>query len=75
LVRENPSLQQERYPKVGGEDMTDQQSTNNSINLTIRFNEQALEDLRKLANEKGMGVTTLARMWVLERLQKEHIEH
>jgi predicted DNA binding CopG/RHH family protein len=55
--------------------MTDQQSTNKSINLTIRFNEHALEDLRKLASEKGMGVTTFVRMWVLERLQKEHIEH
>ena len=55
--------------------MTDQQSTNKPINLTIRFDEQALEELRKLANEKGMGVTTLARMWVLERLSKEKTEH
>ena len=55
--------------------MTDQQSTNKAINLTIRFDEQALEELRKIAGEKGMGVTTLVRMWTLERLRKEKTEH
>ena len=55
--------------------MTEDQSTNKAINLTIRFDEQTLEELRKLAGQKGMGVTTLVRMWVLERLQKEKIEH
>lgn len=54
--------------------MADQQSTNKAINLTIRFDEQTLEELRKLAREKGMGVTTLVRMWALERLHKEIIE-
>ena len=53
----------------------DQQNMNKAINLTIRFDKMALEELRKLASEKGMGVTTLVRMWVLERLQKEKIEH
>ncbi len=57
---------------IGGEHMTEQQSTNKSSNLTIRFDQQALEALRKLANEKGMGVTTLVRMWTLERLHKEN---
>ncbi len=56
-------------------DVNEQQSTNKSINLTIRFDEQALKELRKLASEKGMGVTTLVRMWVLERLHKEKTEH
>ena len=51
--------------------MTEQQSTNKAINLTIRFDEQALEALRTLASAKGMGVTTLARMWILERLKQE----
>ncbi len=55
--------------------MTLQQIANKSINLTIRFDEQAIEELRKLASEKGMGVTTLVRMWTLERLKKEKIEH
>jgi len=48
-----------------------QQNTNKSINLTIRFDKQALEELRILARTKGMGVTTLVRMWVLERLHEE----
>jgi predicted DNA binding CopG/RHH family protein len=51
--------------------MTEDHSTNKSINLTIRFDTQRLEELRKLASEKGMGVTTLVRMWVLERLEQE----
>ena len=54
--------------------MTSQQNTNKAINLTIRFDQEALEELRNLASTKGMGVTTLARMWVLERLQKEKTE-
>ena len=55
--------------------MTEQQSTNKAINLTIRFDEQALEELRTLASGKGMGVTTFVRMWVLERLHMEKTEH
>ena len=55
--------------------MTDKENTNKAINLTIRFDEQALEELRKIAVEKGMGVTTLVRMWVLERLHTEKREH
>ena len=55
--------------------MAEEQSTNKSSNLTIRFDEQALEELRKRASEKGMGVTTLVRMWVLERMHKEKREH
>jgi predicted DNA binding CopG/RHH family protein len=55
--------------------MTNKQANNKSINLTVRFDAQKLEELRKLASVKGLGVTTLVRMWVLERLQKEHIEH
>ncbi len=55
--------------------MIEHQSANKAINLTIRFDEQALEELRKLASTKGMGVTTLVRMWVLERLQQEKIHN
>jgi hypothetical protein len=39
--------------------------------LTIRLNPETLEELRSRAKEKGIGPTTLARMWVLERLQGE----
>ncbi len=48
---------------------------NKAINLTIRFDEQTLEELRNLASEKGLGVTTLVRMWTLERLHQEKREH
>ena len=55
--------------------MAEEQNTNKSSNLTIRFEEQVLEELRIRASEKGMGVTTFVRMWTLERLRKEKTEH
>ncbi|MBI2026101.1 MAG: hypothetical protein HYT06_01845 [Candidatus Levybacteria bacterium] len=36
--------------------------------LTIRFDEKDLQNLRKEAFKKGIGPTTLARMWLRERL-------
>src|SRR5579862_3645321 len=36
--------------------------------LTIRLDPETLAELRLQAQEKGIGPTTLARMWVLERL-------
>jgi predicted DNA binding CopG/RHH family protein len=44
---------------------------NLSEGITIRFDPQTLEDLREQANDKGIGATTLARMWILERLKGE----
>ena len=44
---------------------------NLSQGITIRFDHRTLEALRARANEKGMGPTTLVRMWVLERLGQE----
>ena len=41
-----------------------------SSGVTIRFDPDTLEQLRSLAQEKGIGPTTLIRMWVLERLGK-----
>ena len=40
-----------------------------SEGITIRFDAETLEKLRDQARKKGMGPTTLARMWILERLQ------
>ncbi len=37
--------------------------------LTVRLEEQTLDDLKKIAKEKGIGPSTLARMWILERLR------
>ena len=40
-----------------------------SKGITIRFDAETLEKLRQRAHEKGIGPTTLARMWILEHLQ------
>jgi len=42
-----------------------------SEGITIRLDPETLAELRSRAKEKGIGPTTLARMWVLERLQGE----
>ena len=42
---------------------------NLSEGITVRLDPSTLAELRSLAREKGMGPTTLARMWILERLQ------
>ena len=39
--------------------------------LAIRFDSETLEKLRVRAHQKGIGPTTLARMWILEQLQEE----
>ena len=44
---------------------------NLSEGITVRLDPGTLAELRSLAREKGMGPTTLARMWILERLQRQ----
>ena len=44
---------------------------NLSQGITIRLDPLTLAKVRALAKTKGMGPTTLIRMWVLERLQTE----
>ena len=39
--------------------------------MSIRLPAAALERLRRRADQKGLGHTTLARMWLLERLEHE----
>ena len=38
--------------------------------LTIRFQPKDLQVLRELAFKQGIGPTTLARMWLLEKLRE-----
>ena len=45
---------------------------NLSAGLNIRLDPQSLEQLRSVAHDKGVGPTTLARMWVKERLKATH---
>lgn len=44
---------------------------NLSEGITIRLDSLTLKALREQAKEKGIGPSTLARMWVLEHLRDE----
>jgi predicted DNA binding CopG/RHH family protein len=47
-----------------------------STGVTIRLDPDTLQRLRALAQERGIGPTTLIRMWILERLNpKEASPH
>jgi len=39
--------------------------------LTIKLSDETIQKLRKIAQLKGIGPTTLVRMWVLEHLRSE----
>jgi hypothetical protein len=39
--------------------------------IPVRLSSDKWEELRKEARELGIGPTTLARMWILERLRKK----
>jgi len=36
--------------------------------LTLRLDEPTLDELKEVANSKGLGMSTLVRMWVKEKL-------
>ncbi len=44
---------------------------NLSEGITVRLDPMTLAELRARAKEKGIGPTTLIRMWIMERLQQE----
>ena len=39
--------------------------------LSVWFTEEDIEQLRAIAKEKGIGHTTLVRMWVREKLEAQ----
>lgn len=39
--------------------------------LTIELDQTTIDELRALAQERGLGPSTLARMWILEQLRQE----
>ena len=39
--------------------------------IPVRLSSDKWEELRREAHELGIGPTTLARMWILERLRKK----
>lgn len=36
--------------------------------LTLRLDDTTVQELKEVAHKKGLGVSTLVRMWVRERL-------
>lgn len=44
-------------------------SQNLSEGITIRLDANTLKKLRSQAHNKGVGPTTLVRMWLMEKLQ------
>jgi hypothetical protein len=40
-----------------------------SVTIATRFDRETVSVLREVAREKGIGATTLIRMWTLERLK------
>ena len=44
---------------------------NLSEGITVRFDKSTIDKLREIAHEKGVGPTTLARMWIMEHLRQQ----
>ena len=41
-----------------------------SVTIATRFDQETASLLREVAREKGIGMTTLIRMWTLDRLRR-----
>ena len=41
-----------------------------SVTIATRFDQEVASLLREVARERGIGVTTLIRMWTLDRLRR-----
>lgn len=46
---------------------------NKTRTITVRFEPKHLQALREHAFRRGIGPTTLARMWILEHLKQLHV--
>jgi len=40
--------------------------------VAVRLDDSTVSELKKVADEKGLGVSSLVRMWVRERLTNAH---
>ena len=40
--------------------------------ITLRLDNSTIKELQVEANKKGLGISTLVRMWVRERLENVH---
>jgi hypothetical protein len=51
--------------------LVDRETRNHlSVTIATRFDRETAGVLRDVAREKGIGVTTLIRMWTLDRLRR-----
>jgi predicted DNA binding CopG/RHH family protein len=41
--------------------------------VTLRLDDSTISELKAVADQKGLGVSTLVRMWVRERLTNAHV--
>jgi len=41
--------------------------------VTLRLDDSTISELKAVASQKGLGVSTLVRMWVRERLTNAHV--
>ena len=46
---------------------------NLSEGITIRFDQPTLNKIREIAHDKGIGPTTLARMWIMDHLKGQTV--
>lgn len=44
---------------------------NPRVLISLRMDEETLEGLQRVAQRKGINFSTLARMWITERLREE----
>ena len=44
--------------------------THLTVTIATRFDRDTESILREIAREKGIGITTLIRMWTLDRLRR-----
>jgi hypothetical protein len=42
-----------------------------SHGITVRLDDPTLRQLRERAHERGIGPSTLARMWIIDKLREE----
>jgi len=40
--------------------------------VSMRLDEKQIQSLKKIAEHKGIGYLTMIRMWITERIHKEH---
>jgi len=58
-----------------GEEVQIETSRRPMVSRSIRLDRGTMDELKKIADAKGVGVTQLMRGWILDRLALEHSSH